>query len=211
VVNNNKIQLILGGTWHNFEGFSSRMTSWLTPAGFVVGARYGLTPFESPDSFDCGTLVLFTCFDAQALDGPTDAQIEALCSWVDAGGGLLAIHSAATTARHSASLKELIGGSFRSHPPKAKFIAEPVLDSHPIVRDLEPFAVEDELYLTDVDSSVRVHLTAQYEGAAQPLVWSRTQGNGKVVYFALGHDESAWDLAAYRKIVAQSIAWLLVR
>lgn len=205
---NGKIRLILGGTWHNFDGFSSSMSSLLTPAGFDLDARFDLDTVHSRDSFDCGTVVLFTCFDAGAPDGFTDAQIDALCSWVNAGGGLLAIHSVATAARHNTRLKALIGGSFISHPPKARFIADPVQDSHPIIQGVEPFTVEDELYLTDVDSSVRVHLTAQHEGRPQPLAWSRTQGLGRVVYFALGHDESAWGLAAYQKIVVQSIGWL---
>ncbi len=208
MVKNNKVQLVLGGTWHNFEGFSSSMTSLLTPMGFVVRTRYDLDSIVSPDSLDCGTVVLFTCFDGNVPGAHTGAQIEALCSWVNAGGGLLAIHSAATAARHDALLKALIGGSFISHPPKARFIAEPVPGSHRIIQGIEPFAVEDELYLTDVDSSVQVHLTAQHEGSPQPLAWSRTQGSGRVVYFALGHDESAWGLAAYRKIVVQSIGWL---
>jgi len=40
VVRSDKIRLIPGGTWHNFERFSSCMSSLLTPAGFDLEARY---------------------------------------------------------------------------------------------------------------------------------------------------------------------------
>lgn len=187
------------------------MTTLLTQAGFALRASHDLDQMASLDALDCGVVVLYTCLDEQTPQDHTLAQTDALCRWVNAGGGLLAIHSATVAARRHMNLKSLIGGSFISHPAKATFIVEPVQDSHAIVKGLEPFAVEDELYLHEVDSSVRIHLRAQHAGHPQPLAWSRAQGDGRVVYFALGHDENSWSLAAYQKIVLQSIGWLLTR
>jgi type 1 glutamine amidotransferase len=209
LVANTDILLLLGGSWHNFDGFATRVTPCLSEAGFAVRVSYDLDDWTSLEAEGSSIVILYTCLDEATAYCHTDAHIEGLCRWVSAGGGLLAIHSATVAARRHSNLKSLIGGSFISHPPRARFVVTPVADGHPIIQGVDPFAIEDELYLHDVDPSVRVHLFAQHQGQTQPLAWTRQQGRGKVAYFALGHDQAAWDLPEYQKFVLQSLGWLV--
>jgi len=208
-VTDTEILLVLGGSWHDFDGFAACTMPLLARASVAVRVSYDLEDLASLEALGCRIVVLYTCLDDKTSQHHTDPQTNGLYRWVNGGGGLLAIHSATIAARQHSILKSLIGGSFISHPPRATFIATPSEDAHPIIQGVESFAIEDELYTNDVNPSVQIHLVAQHQGKAQPLAWSRVQGKGKVAYLALGHDQAAWDSAGYQKIFVQSIGWLL--
>jgi type 1 glutamine amidotransferase len=45
-------------------------------------------------------------------------------------------------------------------------------------------------------------------GVAYPMVWSRTEGNGRVAHIAMGHDVKVWNLQPYQRLMLQAIDWL---
>lgn len=208
MVTHSEILFLLGGRWHDFGAFAARATQMLPQERYAARVSYDFDDLTSLEARKPGVIILYTCLDDETAVRHTDAQTERLCRWVNDGGGLLAIHSATVAARRHSNLKALIGGSFISHPPRGSFTVTPVADGHPIMRGVNPFTVDDELYLHDVNASARVHLEADHDGLRRPLAWSKVHGRGKVVYFALGHDEAAWDLTVYWKIVAQSLGWM---
>jgi type 1 glutamine amidotransferase len=90
-------------------------------------------------------------------------------------------------------------------------MVSPVPVEHPITHGIEPFTIDDELYYNHCDPGVLVHLVAQDGPRACPLAWSRLTGQGKVVYFGPGHDEAAWNLPEYQRIIQQCARWLVSR
>ena len=124
-----KILMILGGTWHDFDGFAAAMTPILEKAGYTVDATYDLDALTQIEGhYDL--VLLNTCIgevledDGPAAPGLTDAQAESLAGWVRDGGGLLAVHAATVAGQTSPTLRALVGGVFVEHPPQ--FIALPI-------------------------------------------------------------------------------------
>lgn len=208
-----RILMVLGGEWHDFDGFSVAMTPVLESAGHSVERTYDLGALTQLDP-RCNIVLLYTCLggqprpDRRTAPGPTPAQADALAEWVRAGGGLLAAHAATVISETSPALRALIGGAFVGHPPQFAFTVYPLYKPHPITAGLDAFAVRDELYIEEYDESVDVHLIALDRGVAHPMAWSKREGQGRVAHVALGHGPDVWNLNPYQRLMLQSIAWL---
>jgi type 1 glutamine amidotransferase len=132
-----------------------------------------------------------------------------LTAWVRGGGGLLAAHSATTSARASLALRVLFGGMFVEHPPQSTFTVYPMYREHPITAGIEAFAVHDEFYMQLHEADVDVHMVGLDRGLAYPVVWTRGEGQGRVAHIALGHSEKVWALELYQRLMLQAIDWLI--
>ncbi len=208
--------ILLGGMWHDFDGFARNMLPVLEEAGWQAEASYDLDHLTRLDDQTCDLVLNYTCFSkhAEGLDnsGPekmSDAQIESLAKWVRGGGAFLAAHAASVLGESSVSLGTLIGGAFVEHPPAFVFSVYPLYDSHPITAGIEAFTVYDEMYIERFDPSVDIHMLTIDRGVAYPLVWSKSEGHGRVAHVALGHSSAVWELAPYRRLMLQTIAWLV--
>jgi type 1 glutamine amidotransferase len=208
--------IVLGGMWHDFEGFAQAMCALLEPADWSVESIYDLERLTHLDQAACDLVVNYTCFakHAAGLDntGPekmTDRQIEALTHWVQNGGAFLASHAASVRGESGAGLSRLIGGVFVEHPPEGAFTVYPVYGAHPITAGIEAFNVYDELYIQHCDPAVDVHMLTFDQGVAYPLVWSKGEGQGRVAHVALGHSPAVWQLESYQRLILQTVAWLV--
>ena len=105
-------------------------------------------------------------------------------------------------------LQGLVGGTFISHPPQFAFCVTPMAQTHPSIRDIAAFTVEDELYVHRVRKDIRVHMIAVDRSIAHPLVWTREEGSGRVAYIAPGHGPETWEHPAYGRLLRQATAWL---
>ena len=208
-----KLLLLLGGHYHDFSGFEAFVRELFGANGFDVEATY-----EPADLLGLGeqdVVMLFTCH-VEPPDNPddglkytvglSDEQTQSLLKWVRAGGGLVAAHSATTIRPDNDVLRRLIGGRFISHPPRFPFTIYPMEHQHPILDGVGPFTVVDELYTQDY-ANVDVHAVAIDRGMAHAMVWTRTEGEGRVVHVAPGHDASVWAAPAYRRLLRQAVAW----
>jgi hypothetical protein len=206
--------MVLGGTWHDFDGFAAAMTPILEKAGHAVDATYDLDALTRIAEGHYNLVLLNTCVGEQREDiGPTapgftDAQAERLASWVQGGGGLLAVHAATVASQSSPALRTLLGGVFVTHPPQFSFTVYPLYEEHPITAGIKAFAVHDEFYVQDYDPSVEIHMVALDRGVAHPMVWSKREGKGRVAYVAMGHDLGVWSLEPYQRLTLQAIDWL---
>lgn len=209
-----RILLVLGGTWHNFDGFQRSIGLLLVKAGYTVSATYELDALTTLRRNKYDAVVLYTCLTAKREDGSragvrlTDEQAAPLAKWVAAGGALLAVHGATVSGQSSPVFRRLVGGAFVKHPPAKRFTVYPLSTGHPVTTRLDAFEVHDELYIQQCDPGLTVHMVAIHDGVAHPMVWSRTEGRGRVVYVALGHDERVWRLREYRQLVGQVMKWL---
>lgn len=205
--------LLLGGIYHDFEGYREIMTPFFQREGYTVNATYDFDALLEPAMANADIVLLNTCLGGPRKEGPwaadlNAAQTAALVAWVQAGGGLLGLHAATVIGEGAQRLRRLLGGHFVEHPPEAEFTVTPMYRRHSITQGLDAFVVQDELFIAQYENDVEIHMTAQHRRVCHPLVWTRREGAGRVAYIGLGHSEKVWNLPAYRKLLGQSLAWL---
>jgi uncharacterized protein len=208
------ILMLLGGQWHDFEGFGLFARSLVESRGAKAEATYDFDALKSLGEGRYDLVLSYTCLTSDeggGKGGPdrlTTAQSDALTSWIRSGGGLLAAHAATVIGQSDPSLGELIGGVFVSHPPQFAFTLYPVFEEHPITAGIEAFVVHDEFYVETHVSDARIHLVALDRGVAYPMAWSRIEGKGRVTHVAPGHSREVWELPSYQRLLLQALDWL---
>lgn len=144
-----------------------------------------------------------------------EAADRAVEKFVDAGGGVVALHHASAVG--SKSWSQLLGGRFAGHPAITELTVLIADNKHPITAGLKEFKITDEPYKHTL-ADVQRHVVARFKDrpgdkdpkaatANMDIVWTRDIGKGKVVYCALGHGKAAWENPSWQKLVVQSICW----
>jgi type 1 glutamine amidotransferase len=144
-----------------------------------------------------------------------EASDRAIEKFVDAGGGVVALHHASAVG--SKSWTQLLGARFAGHPPITELTVLIADDKHPITAGLKEFKITDEPYKHNL-TNVQRHVVARFKDrpndkdpkaamANLDIVWTREVGKGRVVYCALGHGKAAWENPAWQKLVVQAICW----
>ena len=209
-----RILLLLGGTYHDFDGFANAITPVFRKNGYDVEATYDPEALMCLDKNRLDIVVMYTCLGGTKQDDKTGedltaAQTESLVKWVQDGGGLLAAHAATVIGESNSELRRLIGGVFVSHPPGFSFCVYPMFREHPIMRGVEAFSVHDELYLETYDETVDIHMVSLDRGICYPVVWSKCEGKGRVAHIALGHSSCVWELPSYKQLMLQAVEWVV--
>ena len=197
--------------------------------GFTVDAT------EDPAKFTAANLaqykvVLWLNTTLTVLD--TEAQRQALQSFMAAGGGYVGIHSAADTEHDWPWYGSLVGAYFKSHPVQqvGRFRIEAA--DHPSVAHLaNPYTIFDEFYSfkTNPRGTVRVLMNIDEASYAQnpntsclpespsfpngvsgvmgdhPMSWCHDRMGGRAWYTALGHEVALYQLPDFRQHVLQGI------
>jgi len=201
-----------GGSSHDFgRWFRDEDAKTLTAAGHTPG--YSESPEELARVLERGALsVLVLCNNQPLADAGLRAAIFA---HVERGGGLVLVHPALwyNWADWPEYNRQLVGGGARSHESYAEFGVR-ITAEHPVTEGVaRSFSLEDELYRfepdaeTGAESQVLAIGRSLSTGAEYPVLWVRTQGEGRVVGLTLGHDGAAHEHAAYRRLLAQAVAW----
>lgn len=156
----------------------------------------------------------------------TDAQRTAFREWIEAGGGVVALHGAGGDTRYDWDwyVDVLIGAQFIGHtstPHQFQDAAVLVADTaHPAMRDLPPrWTREDEWYAFDrVPSGHGTRVLARldensYAPAPEqrmgdhPIVWTRCIDRGAVFYSALGHKAGTYAEPLHLQMIEGAIDW----
>jgi len=207
--------LLLGGTWHDFDGFSEFVQTILKPLGCRIECTRELDRLNSLEEEGVDLVVKYTCFSETLENGAlapvrfTDAHAGPLVRWVAGGGAFLPVHCATVSCQSSPLLRGLIGGTFLGHPPAFDVAVRPMATSHPVTAGVGMFCGRDELYIHDMEPGVAAHMVAVDRGVAHPMVWTRSEGRGRIGYVAPGHDGQVWNLPPYRLLLAQTASWVL--
>jgi type 1 glutamine amidotransferase len=207
--------IILGGLYHDFDGFARAMESLFAANDWSVEATYDLDILKGLDKTDYGVTLSYTCLSKntpeQEIPTPdrlTDEQVRGLTGWVQNGGGLLAVHCATVIGDSGLELSRLLGGAFISHPAAFTFTVYPASDEHPITSGISAFEVHDEFYIERCEPSVAIYMSAVYEGRSCPMVWSKPEGAGRVAHIAMGHFPEVWSRPLYQRLLIQAVNWL---
>ena len=184
--------------YHPLETLGEMMLDWLKDEGFssVTLSNDRSVIASELDKYD----LLIFCLQPNKF---SPAEEDAIVSFVDSGKKLMGIHSATVVDPENAKYIEMIGGRFIHHSPHHEFTVKVAAPGHPMLEGIRDFKITDEL------SAASVLMTAFWEDHAQPILYLRAHGRGKVLYNALGHGLDAYENPNLKKLVAQGAKWLL--
>jgi uncharacterized protein len=199
----------------------------LTQLGSSSGV-FEVTATEDTSEFSAENLaryaaVMFYTSGELPMSG---AQKMALANFVRSGRGFIGVHSATDTFYSWPDYLDLIGGYFNGHPWHQTVTIEVADAGDPMVAFLgNSWEVDDEIYqISDFDyrgshvllrldpgsvdlSKVGIH--QRFYG--WPLAWTRSYGEGRVFYTALGHEASVWQDPRYQRLLTNAILWSIRR
>ena len=195
----------------------------LTQLGETSGA-FALTATEDVSAFSAENLRRYaTVMFYTTGELPLTARQKAVfLDFVRSGHGFVGVHSATDTFYLWPEYLDLIGGYFNNHPWHQSVRIDVVDPASPLVAFLgTTLQIEDEIYqIGDFDhrgSHVLLRLDpASVDLAAGgvqrrfygwPLAWTRSYGQGRVFYTALGHDAAVWQDPRYRQLLLNAILW----
>lgn len=135
-------------------------------------------------------------------------QTAGLLSFVSGGGGLLVIHNGIVLNKKY-ELAQMIGAKNTAHPSIRKLKMRIASPEHDIMKNIDPFEIEDERYWFEFDRFLETTILMEYgiEGEWLPAAWAHPFGLGRVVYLMPGRDQAAFQHSEYRKVVLQASKW----
>jgi hypothetical protein len=203
-----KTLLLAGGEIHDYKGCGPAMLDALKATG-----DFDLTYVENdlslfvPPKLDPYDLLVFY----YTVGEISDAQKNGLLNWIASGKGFATCHSGADSFRGCPEYRAMVGGYFVTHPHFRSYQVSVVDSEHPITQGLTEFMVEDEQYIVDYDPRVKVLASALWKGCAMPVVWTKSWGEGRVFYLALGHNPQACAHEMFRLLLQRGAKWAAVR
>ena len=196
-----------------------------------IGARSGAFTVTSTEDLSIFTpeklrafaaLVFFTTGELPTTDG----QKRAFLDFIRGGKGFVGVHSATDTFYHWPEYLALIGGYFNDHPWHQTVTIDVADRSNPIVAFLgSSLSIADEIYqISDFDYR-HAHVLLQLDPRSVdptldtvrprfygwPLAWTRSYGQGRVFYTALGHEPAVWRDPRYQQLLSNAILWVTRR
>jgi len=141
----------------------------------------------------------------------TPSQEQGLLHFIKQGGGFFGLHTAAASFQDCAGYHDMANAFFDGHSKYMDFtvgIADP---DDPITRGLTDFTATDELYYLKHDPAKSHHLLQAYDPTRDEthvMAFRHTYGNGRVFYFALGHDMAVLENPAFQEVVRRGALWV---
>jgi uncharacterized protein len=163
-------------------------------------------------------LITYTCDVV-----PAAAELSALHDFLAAGRRWLALHGTNSVLRFlkgrgwdaprtEPDFMAMLGSQFLAHPPIKPYLVEVSDASHPLVAGIEPFEVDDELYLCEYHGVQHALLHTHFQGEApgfvarqwpqgalgvsgrQLVLYLHPFAGGEVLYCTLGHCRGKYDM-----------------
>ena len=140
----------------------------------------------------------------------TPAQEQGLLDFVRAGGGFFGLHTAAASFRENSDYHAMLNGFFAGHSAYMDFRVTVDDREHPITRGLDDFEVTDELYYLEHDPEKSRHLMQAFDPTRDEthvMAFHHTWGEGRVFFFALGHDTAVLAHPSFQEVVRRGVLW----
>ncbi len=164
--------------------------------------------------------IIFSNTNNEVFD--TEDQKAAFQKFIQNGGGFVGIHSAIGTERNWEWFKQMIGGTFLSHPPFQKYTLRKFDKKHTANTNLpDSWEKEDECYYAkEINPGIHVLWVADLTtlndpnkpnvfGNQFPAIWCNEFDGGRQWYTALGHAPSDYSNELYIKHLTNGIKWTL--
>lgn len=166
------------------------------------------TQWPTPAQFTNADVIVFY-WNYQAF---TEANGKQLDAFLQRGGGLVYLHYAVDATANPLALANRIGLAWKGGAAKFRHGRVELhfpSNSNPITKGFGTTTFEDESYwqLTPGNKTINVLATGTEDGKEQPLIWSTTQGKGRVFVSILGHYNWTFDDPFFRILLLRGIAW----
>lgn len=126
--------------------------------------------------------------------------------------------------------KDVLGGNYHGHypgEPEKRKIGEdgmrylvgeasgpvqqvtvnPANKSHPILKGVKDFTSKYSLYMTSpIASDAKLLLTGTIPAGSEPVAWTRSVNNARIVYIALGGFQD-WQNPEFKKLLTNALFW----
>ena len=236
-----RAHLVCGGNWHDMDFARVELLKLLNENSEIrtrVTEDFSDTRAISQADF----LLTYTC----DLEVSEDQQ-KALAEFVRGGKRWFALHGTnsifdftadgVAAPRNHPVLMQTLGSQFGAHPPIMSYRVEISDADHPLVRGIEPFEVDDELYLCEYHGENRPLLETRFTGEAAGFIekdwpdddprlvmYLHREGLGEVLYLTLGHcrgkydmqplmaeypkvERGSWEVPAYYELLRRGLGW----
>ncbi len=196
--------LILSGRQdHDFDRCARAIQDILTESGLI---SVNLT--DNPKDLTDGNLSKYgVCVLHTSSVKLNKGQEKALQTLVARGGGLVALHESSQLAKQSAAMAELLGCTPSGQAVTAVCEMKARDRTHPLMRRLKSFAVEDEILRIKCRRGVKPLLETYWQGEMLPMALTNTCGNGRVFYLALGHRKETLQQDEIRRLLVRACLW----
>ena len=193
-----------GGAIHDWKGCSKEIVDALSQREEfeITTIEEDLDALVAPN-LDAYDLIVFY----YTVGEISDAQKNGLLNHIASGRGYVGVHSAADSFRGCPEYRSMVGGHFITHPRYREYQVSIVDSEPPITEGLDEFTVTDEQYITDYDPRVHVLASALWKGDAKPVAWTKSWGDGRVFYLALGHDAKACQHEMFPTLLQRGALW----
>ena len=138
------------------------------------------------------------------------AQEEGLLAFIRQGGGFFGLHTADASFRDRKGYHAMLNGFFNGHSKYMDFTVQIVDPDHPIAAGLSDFEVTDELHYLKHDPARSHHLMQAYDPTKDEthvMAFTHTYGDGRVFFFALGHDMAVLENPAFQEVLLRGVLW----
>ena len=221
--------------WRHNEGIAGADRFF---ADIATDEGFGFFTTENGAIFNADDLARFDVivFNNMTGDALSPKQEAAFRGWLEAGGSWIGLHGAGDNSHTDWAWydKTLIGPEFISHPMAPQFQEATLVklnDTHPITQGLpDTFSLTDEWYSFDglpqsfgltplfgLDESTYSPVNTTYgvedlrmgpEPEDHPIIWVGSVGEGRIVYSAVGHNQTNYDDETYAQFLRQAFDWV---
>jgi uncharacterized protein len=233
--------LVVGGVSHDFDFVRLELLELLSEHAHLrvtVAADYEDIAAIQSSEF----LISYSCDVRPSADAE-----QALSRFVQSGKRWFALHAtnahlqwtdAGVASAHTGSaFFTTLGSAFVAHPPMGRFRVDVAAPGNPLVEGIEPFEVEDELYLAEYFGQPEVLLATRFGGRTPgfvvdewpdqlcPIMYVHRTGSGEVLYLNLGHarghydaphrtpfypvvERGAWSTPQFHELLRRGIRWV---
>lgn len=188
--------------WEMFDSFENFSYDAAT---FPEAFKY--LSIEGAKDYD--TLVFYDMWQEITLE-----QQAAYQDLLNRGKPIVYLHHALISFQDWPEFRNVVGGYWKpgegTYKHDVQFTVQIAEPSHPVTEGLSDFEILDETYGNfSVDSDVHVLLKADHPDSGPVIGWAKMYKNTPLVYIQLGHDGLAYGNPNYRKLVDQSIRWVV--
>jgi putative heme-binding domain-containing protein len=213
VANPRRLQIVLSGGPKDHGPGEHDYPLWLKrwSALFAMDSTVSIETTEGwPSARQLGAADVIVFYSNNpGWDASKAAELD---SYLARGGGVVLIHYAVDGHQAVDAFAERVGlawqggkSAFRHGPLDLDFSGS----KHPITRGFDKLRLVDESYWNLVGDPHRIEVlgTGPEEGRARPLLWTRTQGKGRVFVSIPGHYTWTFDDPLFRVLILRGIAW----
>lgn len=209
---------VLMVTGHDVDVHNWRETTPHERATLEATGRFDVKVCEDTGIFEASTIhrydVIVLNFGFWNVPQLTKAAQDNLLTFVRNGKGLVSLHFSSSSYQDWEEYRELLGRVWvrgvSGHGPRSVFTVKVEDAGHPIMKGIEDFEVDDELYAKlqgTADIKVLASAYSPFSEKVEPMVFLKDYGQGRVVRNVLGHDNKVRALESYKKILYRSVEW----